>query len=140
MDSPYEPVKPLFVIFEPDASNAVTLRLNSTKDIQAAVNSVKTVFEKYAPSYPFDYQFVDAAFQKKFTSINLTSNLATLFAALSIFITGMGLFGLALFTAEQRTKEIGIRKVLGASVSSIIRLLSKDFFVLVIGALVISSP
>jgi hypothetical protein len=140
MDSPYERVKPLFIIFEPHAANALTVRLKRTKDIRASIDAVKSIFEKQAPSYPFDYQFVDAEFQKKFTTINLTSRLAMLFASLSIFITGIGLFGLALFTAEQRTKEIGIRKVLGASVLSIVQLMSKDFLVLVIAGLIISSP
>lgn len=78
--------------------------------------------------------------RKKFTTINLTSKLASIFAILAVIITGLGLFGLASFTAEQRTKEIGIRKVLGASVSSLVNLISKDFSIMVIIAFVISAP
>lgn len=140
MGSPFQPVKPMFVILEPEWIDAVTIRLKKTNDLQASINSVKTVFEKYAPAYPFEYRFADQEFQKKFTTINLTSTLASLFATLTIVITGLGLFGLAAFTAEQRTKEIGIRKVLGASVPNLVGLMSKDFSVLVIIAFLVSSP
>ncbi len=139
MGSPYQPVKPMFMVLQ-DWGGSVSIRLKKTNDLQASINSVKAVFEKYAPAYPFEYRFADQEFQKKFTTINLTSTLASLFATLTIVITGLGLFGLAAFTAEQRTKEIGIRKVMGASVSSLVGLMSKDFSVLVIVAFVISSP
>ncbi|HMR58093.1 MAG TPA: FtsX-like permease family protein, partial [Cyclobacteriaceae bacterium] len=115
MGSPYQPVKPMFMVLQ-DWGGSVSIRLKKTNDLQASINSVKAVFEKYAPAYPFEYRFADQEFQKKFTTINLTSTLASLFATLTIVITGLGLFGLAAFTAEQRTKEIGIRKVMGASV------------------------
>jgi hypothetical protein len=140
MGSPYEPVKPLFMILDPDWIDAVSIRLKKTKDLQASVNTVQKIFEKYAPAYPFEYRFADVQFQKKFTTINLTSKLASLFAFLTIVITGLGLFGLASFTAEQRTKEIGIRKVLGASVSNLVGLMSKDFSLLVIISFILSSP
>jgi putative ABC transport system permease protein len=87
-----------------------------------------------------EYQFANEEFAKKFKTIDLTSALANLFASLAIFITGLGLFGLAAFTAEQRTKEIGIRKVLGASVSGLVALVSKDFSRLVVLAFLLSSP
>lgn len=140
MGSPFQPVKPLFAILEPEWIDAVSIRLKKTNDLQASINAVKSVFEKYAPAYPFEYRFADQEFQKKFTTINLTSTLASLFATLTIVITGLGLFGLAAFTAEQRTKEIGIRKVMGASVPNLVGLMSKDFSVLVIIAFVFSSP
>ena len=140
MGSPYQPVKPMFVILDPNWIDAVSVRLKKTEDLPAAINTVKAVFEKYAPSYPFEYTFADVEFQKKFTTLNLTSTLASLFATLTIIITGLGLFGLASFTAEQRTKEIGIRKVLGASVSSLVGMMSKDFSILVIISFAISSP
>ncbi len=140
MGSPYQPVKPMFVILDPEWIDAVTVRLKKTNDLQASINKVKAVFEKYAPAYPFEYKFADQEFQKKFTTINLTSQLASLFATLTIIITGLGLFGLASFTAEQRTKEIGIRKVLGASVPSLVQLMSKDFSRLVIISFAISAP
>jgi putative ABC transport system permease protein len=140
MGDPNQPIKPMFAIFDPNWIDAVSVRLKKTKDLQASINTVKTIFEKYAPAYPFEYRFADVEFQKKFTTINLTSTLASLFATLTIIITGLGLFGLASFTAEQRTKEIGIRKVLGASVLGLIRLMSKDFSILVIISFVVSSP
>ncbi|GHN03292.1 ABC transporter permease [Cytophagales bacterium WSM2-2] len=140
MGSPDEPIKPLFVILDPDWTDAVSIRLKKTKDLQASINTVKKVFEKYASAYPFEYKFADVEFQKKFTTINLTSKLASLFATLAIFITGLGLFGLAAFTAEQRTKEIGIRKVMGASVSNLVGLISKDFSLLVVISFIVSAP
>jgi putative ABC transport system permease protein len=140
MGSPYQPVKPMFVILDPDWIDAVSIRLKKTEDLPAAISTVKAVFEKYAPAYPFEYTFADVEFQKKFTTLNLVSTLSKLFAALTIIITGLGLFGLASFTAEQRTKEIGIRKVLGASVSSLVGMMSKDFSLLVIISFVFTSP
>lgn len=140
MGSPYEPVKPLFMILDPNWIDVVTIRLSKTDDLQASVNTVKSIFEKHAPAYPFDYKFADVEFQKKFTTISLTSTLASLFASLAIIITGLGLFGLAAFSAEQRTKEIGIRKVMGASVPSLVTLISKDFSLLVMLSFLLSSP
>jgi putative ABC transport system permease protein len=139
MGSPYEPVKPMFVVLD-DWGGSVSIRLSKSKDLQASINKVKSIFEKYAPAYPFEYRFADVEFQKKFTTINLTSTLATTFAVLAIIITGLGLFGLAAFTAEQRTKELGIRKVMGASVFSLVKMISKDFSILVIISFVIASP
>ncbi|MEO7990781.1 MAG: ABC transporter permease [Chryseolinea sp.] len=139
MGSPYEEVKPMFAVLD-DWWGSITIRLKKTNDLQGSLKAVETVFKKYGPNYPFDYTFVDVEFQKKFTTINLTSSLASLFAILAIVITGLGLFGLAAFTAEQRTKEIGIRKVLGASVSSLVNLISMDFSILVVIAFVIWAP
>ena len=140
MGSPYQPVKPMFVILDPGWIDAVSIRLKKTDNLQASINTVKGIFEKYAPAYPFEYRFADVEFQKKFTTINLTSTLTSLFATLTIIITGLGLFGLASFTAEQRTKEIGIRKVLGASVPSLVGMMSKDFSRLVIISFALSAP
>jgi putative ABC transport system permease protein len=140
MDSPYEEVKPMFVIFDPAWFNNVSVRLSRTSNLSASLNEVQKIFTKYAPAYPFEYTFVDEDFQKKYTAIDLTSKLASLFTVLAIVITGLGLFGLASFTAEQRTKEIGIRKILGASTSSLVSLISKDFSVMVTVAFTISAP
>ena len=129
----------MFAVLD-DWGGNVTIRLKKGQDLQSSLKTVESVFAKYAGAYPFEYTFVDVDFQKKFTTINLTSKLASMFASLAIFITGLGLFGLAAFTAEQRTKEIGIRKVLGASVSSLVNLISKDFSWLVIIAFVLSCP
>jgi ABC-type antimicrobial peptide transport system permease subunit len=138
MGSPYEEVKPMFAVMD-DWWGSITIRLKKG-DLQASLRAVETIFKKYGPAYPFEYTFVDVEFQKKFTTINLTSKLASLFAILAVIITGLGLFGLASFTAEQRTKEIGIRKVLGASVPSVVGLISKDFSIMVIVAFSLSAP
>jgi putative ABC transport system permease protein len=108
--------------------------------LPATLKRVEAVFKKFAPAYPFEYSFVDQEFDKKFTEITRTGHLANIFASLAIVITGLGLFGLASFTAEQRTKEIGIRKVMGASVSSVVTLLTKDFSKLVILSFAVSAP
>lgn len=139
MGSPYEEVKPMFAVMD-DWWGSISIRLKKTDDLQASLKTVEDIFRKYGPAYPFEYKFVDVEFQKKFTTINLTSKLASIFAILAVIITGLGLFGLASFTAEQRTKEIGIRKVMGASVPSLVRLISKDFSIMVIVAFVISAP
>jgi putative ABC transport system permease protein len=140
MGSPYQPVGPMLMILQPDWISAITVRLEKTKDLQASLKKVESVFKKYNPAYPFEYAFADVEFAKKFKTINMTSQLASLFAILTMVITGLGLFGLAAFTAEQRTKEIGIRKVLGASVSGLVAMISKDFSILVLVAFGISSP
>ena len=140
MRSPDRQVEPLFMILDPEWTSSVTLRLEATSDLQGSLKKVEDIFKKYNPAYPFQYDFADVEFAKKFTTINMTSQLANLFASLAIIITGLGLFGLAAFTAEQRTKEIGIRKVMGASVAGLVTLISKDFSRLVIVSFVISSP
>lgn len=139
MGSPYEEVKPMFAVLD-DWWGSFSIRLKKGQELQASLKVVEDVFKKYGPEYPFEYTFVGVEFQKKFTTINLTSRLASIFAVLAIIITGLGLFGLASFTAEQRIKEIGIRKVLGASVSSIVNLISKDFSLMVIIAFILSAP
>jgi putative ABC transport system permease protein len=140
MGDPFEPVKPLFAILDPEWIDVVTIRLKKTNDLQGSLDQVKAVFDKHAPAYPFEYKFSDVEFQKKFTHINLTSSIASLFSSLAILITGLGLFGLASYTAEQRTKEIGIRKVLGATVSSLVGLMSRDFSRLVLISFALSAP
>lgn len=140
MDSPYTPVEPLTMVFIPSWSSTVTLRLNKTEDLKASLAKVESVFKKINPNYPFQYRFADVDFEKKFQTISLISRLAGIFAGLAILITCLGLFGLAAFTAAQRTKEVGIRKVMGASVASLVMLISKDFSRLVIIAFAIAAP
>jgi len=140
MASPYEPVEPMTLIFDRDWTSTVTVRLNKTEKLGASIDIVEGVFKKLNPTYPFEFRFADADFERKFSIINLISRLATIFASLAIIITCLGLFGLAAFTAEQRTKEVGIRKVMGASVSSLVFLISKDFSRLVILGFFISGP
>jgi putative ABC transport system permease protein len=140
LGSPEETMFPVFMEFNPTWVDAITVRLEKTEDLPKALSRIGDVFRKFTPAYPFEYTFADVEFQKKFSDITLIGRLANLFASLAIVITGLGLFGLASFTAEQRTKEIGIRKVLGASVTSLVALMSKDFSRLVLVAFLISAP
>jgi len=109
-------------------------------NIQSVLQEVETVVRKIAPNHPFEYRFMDEQFNKMFKSTLLVGKLSGLFAALAVFISCLGLFGLTAFAAEQRTKEIGIRKVLGATVTDIVVLLGRDFMVLTIASFVIAIP
>jgi ABC-type antimicrobial peptide transport system permease subunit len=140
MGNPHAPVGPMFIILDPKWINVVSVRIDKTNDLKASLNKIEAIFKKYNPAYPFEYKFADEEFARKFSTIDMTSSLANLFAVLAIIITGLGLFGLAAFTAEQRTKEIGIRKVLGATVTGLVALISKDFSKLVIIAFALSAP
>ncbi len=132
---------PVFFYF-PEYKNTseMYVRLKPATDVEAAIKKIEAVIKKDNPSYPFTYQFTDDQFNKMFFNETLISKLSKVFAALAIIISCLGLFGLAAFTAERRTKEIGIRKVLGASVSGITTLLSKDFLQLVIISCIVSFP
>jgi len=118
----------------------IHFRLNPANTIGADLAKAEKIFKVYNPQYPFDYVFADAAFAQKFREERQDGTLAGLFAGLTVFISCLGLFGLATYVAENRTKEIGIRKVLGASVAGITSLLSADFIKLVLVALLIASP
>jgi ABC-type antimicrobial peptide transport system permease subunit len=118
----------------------LNVKLNPANSVADNLDKVQEIYRKYNPSYPFDYHFVDEEYAAKFASEKRTGDLAALFAGLTIFISCLGLFGLATYMAENRIKEIGVRKVLGASVASITTLLSKDFLKLVILSIVIASP
>jgi len=116
------------------------VRLKPTANAETALKQIETIIKKDNPSYPFTYQFVDDQFNKLFLNETLISKLSRLFAALAIIISCLGLFGLAAYTAERRTKEIGVRKVLGASVTGITTLLSKDFLKLVAISCLVAFP
>jgi ABC-type antimicrobial peptide transport system permease subunit len=121
-------------------SNFITARLKPGTDVQESLAKVEAVFKKYSPAIPFDYKFVDEDYASKFDSEERIGKLASLFAAFAIFISCLGLFGMASFTAEQKTKEIGIRKVLGASVAHLWKMLSTEFVVLVFISFLIAAP
>ncbi|TLV01027.1 ABC transporter permease [Dyadobacter luticola] len=140
MESPYEPVRQSFYLMNKDASNFMTIKLNPNKSVQESLSSVEKVLKKHVPSAPFEYQFVSDDFGKKFSSEERIGKLAGIFSGLAIFISCLGLFGLASFVAEQRIKEIGVRKVLGASILNLWTLMSQDFLVLVIISCAIASP
>jgi putative ABC transport system permease protein len=141
LESPYEPVAPM-VIGGPTAMGyyILNIKLNPTRTVSDNLKKAEAIFRKYNPQYPYEYNFVDEDYAAKFANEERTGKLAGLFAGLTIFISCLGLFGLASFMAENRTKEIGIRKVLGASVLGITQLLSKDFLRLVMLAFLIASP
>ena len=140
IDNPFKPVNPLAILFNANVANNIFLRLKPTADLKKALGAIQPVFDKYNPSFPFEYSFVDEEFGKKFTTENQVGKLAGIFAGLAIFISCLGLFGLAMFMAERRTKEIGIRKVLGASIANLWALLSKEFVLLVTIGCFIASP
>ena len=143
LTDPFRSAAPLAIIFnysKTDAVNNIFLRLKPTADLQKTLAAIKPVFDKYNPSLPFAYSFADEEFGKKFAVENQVGKLASIFAGLTIFISCLGLFGLAMFMAERRVREIGIRKVLGASVVNLWLLLSKEFMWLVLIACVIASP
>ena len=140
MESPYRPISPLTIIFDKGWVGNLNIRLNPNMSASKALTLMKPVFEKYNPASPFEYRFADEEYAKKFNYEELVGNLAAIIAVLAIFISCLGLFGLSSFTAEQRVKEIGVRKVLGASVFNLWRLLSKDFLVLVLLSCAIAIP
>jgi predicted permease len=135
----HAPIDPLIIRLRPQEAYMVLVRAEAGKTTQA-LSSLERVARKYNPAYPFEYDFADQEFERQYKSETVIGELAKYFAFLAIFISCLGLFGLSAFTAEQRTKEMGIRKVLGASVTSIVTLLSKDFLKLVALAFVIAAP
>ena len=142
MDSPYEPVKRGFFFLDGkyDEASQIDIKIKPTVSANEALPKIEAVFKKIVPSASFNYKFVDEEYAKKFSQEQRIGKLATFFAILAVFISCLGLFGLASFVAEQRTKEIGIRKVLGATVANLWQLLSKDFVVLVIISCLVAAP
>jgi putative ABC transport system permease protein len=140
MESPYDPVRRTVYMMDQNNVNWITLKLNPNKSAAESIAKVETVFKKYIPAAPFEYKFADTEFAAKFAAETRIGQLSTFFAILAIFISCLGLFGLASFVAEQRTKEIGVRKVLGATVFNLWQMLSKDFVILVMISLVIVTP
>lgn len=121
----------MFICAKPDQTSVMYVRMKPGSNVEKTLASIQAVLKKENPAYPFQYRFVDDQFDQMFLSEALVSKLARVFASLAIIISCLGLFGLASYTAERRTKEIGIRKVLGAGVSRLAAMLSGDFLVLV---------
>jgi len=140
MQSPYRPVKETIYIPDYEKTYYVSIRLNPAMNVNTAIGNIEAVFKKYAPNSPFEYNFVDSDYEKKFGDEERVRKLASVFAGLAIFISCLGLFGMASFIAEQRTKEIGVRKVLGATVMNLWGLLSKEFIILVTISFLIATP
>jgi len=139
MESPFTPVEPT-VFIHGRGGDFVLYRLSAGVNTHQAMEKITKIFEAYNPAYPFTYRFVDDEYNTKFNLEVLVGKLAGVFAGLAIFISCLGLFGLAAYVAEQRTKEIGVRKVLGASIAQVWLLLSRDFIVLVMISCLIASP
>jgi putative ABC transport system permease protein len=138
--SPYEPVQPMVYFLAKWPGGCLLLKISPKMSPGKAIHNIASVLKTFNPEQPFEYHFVDQEYAKEFGDEERLGKLATVFAGLAIFISCLGLFGMASFMAEQRIKEIGIRKVLGASVFALWQLLSKDFAVLVFISIIIASP
>ena len=141
MESPYDETTPtIFMIKGHVGTSQINVKINPKVSASEALPKIQAVFKKIIPSAPFEYKFADEEYAAKFAAEERIGQLAGVFATLAIFISCLGLFGLASFVAEQRFKEIGVRKVLGATVVNLWALLSKDFVQLVILSQLIASP
>jgi putative ABC transport system permease protein len=138
--SPFDQVKPSVFTVNSNAVDVINIRIAPNEGVNTALGKIEAIFKKYNPAAPFEYKFVDDEYAAKFSNELRIGKLAGFFAILAILISCLGLFGLASFVAEQRTKEIGVRKVLGATMLNVWRLLSKDFVLLVFISLLIASP
>jgi putative ABC transport system permease protein len=140
MESPYQPIKPTIFFVDYGWTNVITVRLNPSMPTRQSLNAIEPVFKRYNPGSAFEYKFVDEDYARKFSDEKRIGSLASVFAVLAIFISCLGLFGLASFVAEQRTREIGVRKVLGASLFHLWRMLSADFVLLVVISCLFAIP
>jgi putative ABC transport system permease protein len=139
MHSLHLSIMPLYIFLDPARANRVSVKLRGG-DIPAALAFVRRTWEKFAPEYPFEYQFFDDIFDRAYRVERRLGTMFSVFAGLAVLIACLGLLGLAAFTAEQMTKEIGIRKVLGASTAAVIALLSRDFMKWVVAANIAAWP
>lgn len=137
--SPFDPTEPSFFITD-DWMSQIVMRLNEAMPVRQTLEGIETIFRKHNPESTFDFHFVDADYARKYSNEERVGKLAGLFAMLAVFISGLGLFGLASFVAERRTKEIGIRKVMGATVVNLWKMLSGDFVLLTVISCCISIP
>lgn len=138
--SPFMPIQPTIFMLREDWTSFIHIRLNPAMTAQQTLAKLEPVFKKYNPGSPFEYKFASDEYDRKFHAEERIGQLSSIFASLAIFISCLGLFGLASFFAEQRQKEIGIRKVLGASIATLWQMLSKDFVVLVMISCLIAMP
>ena len=139
LKSLHEAISPLVLMYNPQENGFLLVKTRAGQT-QQAIADLERITKQFNPNYPFTYHFLDEAYDKLYNAEQQVSTLVNYFGLLAILISCLGLFGLAAFTAEQRTKEIGVRKVLGASVTSIVTLLSTDFLTLVLIALVLATP
>jgi ABC-type antimicrobial peptide transport system permease subunit len=140
LESPYQSVKPFMIKGPKYGGNVIYIRFNNAGITAQNMAATKRIFKQYNAAYPFEFHFADEEYAQKFSDELLTETLVSIFASLIIFISCLGLFGLTTYMAASRIKEIGVRKVLGASITNITLLLSKDFIKLVAISIVIASP
>lgn len=140
MESPFSKAAPTVFMMDYGNASEITIRINPNIGVPAALAKIERIFQRYAPAAPFDFRFADEDYAGKFASENRISQLSACFALFAIFISCLGIFGLAAFTAEQRIKEIGVRKVMGASVVNLWSLLSKEFLLLTLMSFGIAMP
>ncbi len=139
-NSPYSKVAPMLISYAGDEGNFVALKLNPAQNISSSVDKISSVLQELNPAYPPDIQFADESFERKFKNEKVLGSLSIIFGGLCIFISCLGLFGLSAFSAQLRIKEIGVRKVLGASVPQVVAMLSKEFVALVAISFLIAFP
>jgi putative ABC transport system permease protein len=140
LQSPYYPTVPMVIQGAKGWFSIIHVKLNNNRAMAENLKAMGVIFKKYNSQYPFDPRFIDQEYAQKFADTERIGILATLFASLAIFISCLGLFGLAAYMAENRIKEIGVRKVLGASIINITTLLSKDFLILVAISILLAVP
>lgn len=139
-ETSYKPSTPMIFTYNPDWRGVMTFKLNASLPVKESMDRLEKVYHEMNPDYPFNYVFVDDSYQKKYDNERFLSNTINIFASLAIIISCLGLLGLSVFAAEQRKKEIGIRKVMGAGVHQVMLLLSGEFLKPVLIAILIASP
>ncbi|PWT94898.1 MAG: ABC transporter permease [Bacteroidetes bacterium] len=140
LESPYSRISPMMIVGPSQYFQVMHIKLNPANSVSDDLAKAEKIFKDYNPQYPFEYVFADEAYAGKYKDEKKTETLSRLFAGLTIFISCLGLFGLAAYMAENRVKEIGVRKVLGATTSGIAILLSRDFLKLILISIIIGSP
>lgn len=139
-DSPYKSNNPMVVFFDPRRKGTITMRLNEANTLEQNINTITQLTKRINPAYPVEINFLNALYADKYNSEKTLGILSNLFGGLAIFVSCLGLFGLVAYSAEQRTKEFGVRKVLGASVANLMQLLSLSFVKMIVVAIVIATP
>ncbi|WP_029283741.1 ABC transporter permease [Pedobacter sp. R20-19] len=139
-DSPYKSNNPQVIFLSSGQTGTITMRLNHVNNFQTSIETINRITKTFNPSYPTEITFINSLYQEKYKSEKTLGILSNLFGGLAIFVSCLGLFGLVAYSAEQRTKEFGVRKVLGASIANLMQLLSLSFIKMIAVAIVISIP
>lgn len=139
-DSPYKSNNPMVVFFDPRRKGTITMRLNEANTLEQNINTITQLTKSINPAYPVEINFLNTLYADKYNTEKTLGILSNLFGGLAIFVSCLGLFGLVAYSAEQRTKEFGVRKVLGASVANLMQLLSVSFVKMIVVAILIATP